>query len=68
LLHDRCLTSRQDRRDTYVTFTAEASVGDWAEVWEPDSRMSREDYLGWVEQQPSGKFERIDGVVVAMGP
>jgi len=26
------------------------------------------DYLGWVEQQPSGKFERIDGVVVAMGP
>jgi hypothetical protein len=43
-------------------------VGDWAEVWEPDSRMSREDYLGWVEQQPSGKFERIDGVVVAMGP
>ena len=43
-------------------------MGNRAEVWEPDSRMSRADYLLWAEQHPSGKFERIDGVVVAMAP
>ena len=35
---------------------------------EPDARISREDYLAWAEQQPAGRFERIDGVVVAMAP
>jgi Uma2 family endonuclease len=30
--------------------------------------MSREEFLAWVEQQPSGRFERIDGIVVAMAP
>jgi Uma2 family endonuclease len=30
--------------------------------------MSREEFLAWVEQQPPGRFERIDGVVVAMAP
>lgn len=30
--------------------------------------MTREEFLTWVEQQPSGRFERIDGIVVAMAP
>ncbi len=30
--------------------------------------MTREEFLAWVEQQPCGRFERIDGVVVAMAP
>lgn len=35
---------------------------------EPDAQMSREDYRRWAEAQPRGRFERIDGVVVAMAP
>jgi Uma2 family endonuclease len=34
----------------------------------PNLRMSREEYRRWAEQQPAGRFERIDGVVVAMAP
>jgi Uma2 family endonuclease len=34
----------------------------------PDARMSREEYRLWAEQQPKGRFERVDGVVVAMAP
>lgn len=30
--------------------------------------MTREEFLAWVDQQPSGRFERIDGVVVATVP
>jgi Uma2 family endonuclease len=30
--------------------------------------MSREAFLTWVDQQPSGRFERIDGIVVAIAP
>jgi Uma2 family endonuclease len=30
--------------------------------------MSREAFLAWADQQPSGRFERIDGIVVAMAP
>jgi Uma2 family endonuclease len=30
--------------------------------------MTREEFLAWVKRQPSGRFERIDGVVVAMAP
>jgi Uma2 family endonuclease len=30
--------------------------------------MSRADYRRWTEAQPSGRFERIDGLVVAMAP
>jgi Uma2 family endonuclease len=30
--------------------------------------MTREEFLAWVDQQPSGRFERIDGIVVAMAP
>jgi len=36
--------------------------------YEPDARMTREEYRAWAEQQPSGRFERIEGVVVAMSP
>lgn len=35
---------------------------------ESDLRMPREEYRRWAEAQPSGRFERIDGVVVAMAP
>ena len=35
---------------------------------EAERRMSREEYRRWAEAQPSGRFERIEGVVVAMTP
>jgi hypothetical protein len=28
--------------------------------------MTREEYRAWAEQQPVGRFERINGVAVAM--
>jgi Uma2 family endonuclease len=31
-----------------------------------DFRMSRDEYRRWAEQQESGRFERVDGVVVRM--
>jgi Uma2 family endonuclease len=30
--------------------------------------MSRAEFHAWVEQQPRGRFERINGVVVATSP
>ena len=39
-----------------------------AQTHEPETPMSREEFLAWVNQQPSGRFERIDGIVVAMAP
>jgi len=30
--------------------------------------MTREEYRTWAEQQPSHRFERLEGVVVAMAP
>ena len=39
-----------------------------APTHEPETPMTRDDYLTWVAQQPSGRFERIDGIVVAMAP
>ncbi len=30
-------------------------------------KISREDYYRWYDSQPSGRFERVDGQVVAMG-
>jgi Uma2 family endonuclease len=39
-----------------------------AETHEPETPMSRAEFLAWIAQQPSGRFERIDGIVVAMGP
>ncbi len=39
-----------------------------AMTYEPETRMTREEYRAWAEQQPSHRFERIEGVVVAMAP
>lgn len=30
--------------------------------------MTREEFLAWAAEQPVGRFERIDGIVVAMAP
>jgi Uma2 family endonuclease len=35
---------------------------------EPETPMTREEFLAWTNQQPAGRFERIDGIVVAMAP
>ena len=35
---------------------------------EPDIRMGRGEYRTWAQQQPSGRFERVNGIVVAMAP
>jgi Uma2 family endonuclease len=32
------------------------------------SRMSRHEFRAWTEAQPRGRFERVDGKVVAMAP
>ena len=34
----------------------------------PNLPMSRDEYRRWAEQQRTGRFERIDGMVVAMAP
>jgi Uma2 family endonuclease len=39
-----------------------------AQTYEPEAPMTRDEFLAWAEQQPSGRFERIDGIVVAMAP
>jgi Uma2 family endonuclease len=36
-----------------------------AAVYEPVIRMSREEYRAWAEQQATGRYERINGIVVA---
>ena len=38
------------------------------QIYEPETPMSRDEFLAWVKQQPTGRFERIDGIVVAMAP
>src|SRR6478752_4030096 len=40
----------------------------YAQTHEPEGAMTREEFLAWVDQQPTGRFERIDGIVVAMAP
>jgi len=37
-------------------------------IVEPVQRMTRAEYQAWSGQQPAGRFERVDGVVVAMAP
>jgi Uma2 family endonuclease len=37
-------------------------------AFEPVVGMSRDEYRAWAEQQPAGRFERVNGVVVAMAP
>jgi Uma2 family endonuclease len=39
-----------------------------ARIYEPETTMTREEFLAWVDDQPRGRFERIDGIVVAMAP
>jgi Uma2 family endonuclease len=39
-----------------------------AQTHEPETPLTQAEFLAWVEQQPSGRFERIDGIVVAMAP
>jgi Uma2 family endonuclease len=39
-----------------------------ARTHEPGTPMTREEFLAWADQQPLGRFERIDGIVVAMAP
>jgi Uma2 family endonuclease len=39
-----------------------------SETHEPVTPMTREDFLAWADQQPTGRFERIDGIVVRMAP
>ncbi len=34
----------------------------------PDTPMTRPEYLAWAERQPTNRFERIDGIVVATAP
>ena len=43
-------------------------MGNRAPLQEPDFRMGREEFRSWVEQQSRGRYQRIDGVVVAMAP
>src|ERR1700760_3252319 len=45
----------------------DACMADMAAKPEPDLRMSREDYRRWAEAQ-TGRFERVEGTVVAMAP
>lgn len=33
-----------------------------------EQRMKRAEYRAWTEQQPTSRFERVNGVVVAMAP
>jgi Uma2 family endonuclease len=37
-------------------------------AFEPAARMTREEYRAWAEHKHSGRFERVNGVVVAMAP
>src|SRR4051794_9397748 len=53
--HDSCFATG--------CFMADAAIGIGQ-----DLAMSREEYRHWVMTQPSGRFERVDGVVVAMAP
>lgn len=39
-----------------------------AQIVEPCERMTRSEYRAWSERQPTGQFERIEGVVVALAP
>jgi len=43
-------------------------MADTAARPEPELRMSRDEYRRWAAAQPKGRFERIEGVVVAMAP
>jgi Uma2 family endonuclease len=38
------------------------------QIHEPETPMTRAEFLAWVKQQPAGRYERIDGIVVAVTP
>jgi Uma2 family endonuclease len=46
----------------------EAIMGKSGLTPEPETCMTREEYRAWAEQQSRGRFERHQGIVVAMGP
>jgi Uma2 family endonuclease len=48
--------------------TMSASSAFEPSAFEPVVRMSRDEYRAWAEQQLTGRFERVNGVVVAMAP
>ena len=39
-----------------------------AQPHEPETLMTRDEFMAWADQQPTGRFERVDGIVVAMAP
>jgi Uma2 family endonuclease len=43
-------------------------MADLATHPEPELRMSREEFRKWAKAQKNGRFERVDGAVVAMAP
>jgi Uma2 family endonuclease len=43
-------------------------MGNTARDLGAEARMTRDEYQSWVDAQPTGRFERIDGEVVAMAP
>jgi Uma2 family endonuclease len=43
-------------------------MGKSALTHEPETVMTREEYRAWAEQQSRGRFERHQGIVVAMAP
>jgi Uma2 family endonuclease len=43
-------------------------MADLAANPERELRMSRDEYRNWAEAQKGGRFERVDGAVVAMAP
>jgi len=43
-------------------------MADLAAPPEPGLRMTRQEFRRWAETQSTGRFERIEGTVVAMAP
>ena len=43
-------------------------MGNSALTHEPETYMTRADYRAWTEQQSGGRFERHQGIVVAIAP
>jgi Uma2 family endonuclease len=39
-----------------------------AQTYEPEAAMTREEFFAWMDQQSTGRYERIDGIVIAMTP
>ncbi len=37
-------------------------------AFEADRRYTREEFLAWYEAQPRGRYERMDGCIIAMAP